>query len=480
MGVLLLLGSLIFLAFTKGEWHAPTAILIDQRSTLGANGTIDVRIRDAGTGLKRSRIELESDGIRTVLISEDYPAETWRRSTTFDTTLSVPLGGGEHKIAEGPATIRVYAEDYSWLRWFRSRTPLLEHTISIDLTPPNLEVLSREHYVNQGGADLVLYRTADDATRSGVTIGDYFFPGTAGLFTDATIRVAFFAVPHDVGPGATARVVAEDEAGNLRALSLHATVKQKHFPTKDPAHLARLPRAQGSRDPGGEWAPRRTGPRERATSISIARCAVPTSSAFARSRASRRRVPLWSDGFLRQPNAAPSSGFGDHRSYVHDGEEIDTQTHLGFDLASVRRAEVTAVNTGKVVLAAALGIYGNAVIIDHGLGIFSLYGHLSTIKVDVGQDVVRGEIVGRTGETGLAGGDHLHFSIMLYGIHINPVEWWDARWVETHVSSRLASYPRADDGPRTTLDRETRGARQAEHACGSARGRRRRGTRRAD
>ncbi len=443
VGVLLLLGGLIFLAFTKAEWHRPTATLVDQRDTLGANGTIDVRVHDVGTGLKRSRIELESEGIRTVLLSEEYPADTWRRSTTFETTLSVPLGGGEHKIAEGPATIRVYAEDYSWLRWFRSRQPLLEHTLRIDLTPPNLEVLSREHYVNQGGADLVLYRTAEDATRSGVTIGDYFFPGTPGLFTDATIRVAFFAVPHDVGRNATARVVAEDEAGNLRALSLHATVKQKHFPTK----TLRLS----------------TGFLERKVPEILAANGLPAEPDLVKGylyinrtmrRANELRIrevtrqsvprPLWTASFLRQPNAAPSSGFGDHRSYVHDGEEIDTQTHLGFDLASVRRAEVTAVNTGKIVLAAPLGIYGNAVIIDHGLGIFSLYGHLSAIKVEVDQDVTRGEIVGHTGETGLAGGDHLHFSIMLYGIHINPVEWWDARWVDTHVTSRLASYPRAD------------------------------------
>lgn len=443
VGVLLVLGSLIFLAFTKGEWNAPTATLVDPSPTLGANGTIDVRLRDTGTGLKRSRIELESEGVRTVLVSEDYPAETWRRSTVFDTTLSVPLAGGEIKIAEGPATIRVYAEDYSWLRWFRSRKPLLEQTITIDLTPPNLEVLSREHYVNQGGADLVLYRTADDATRSGVTIGDYFFPGTAGLFADATIRVAFFAVPHDVGKNANARVVTEDEAGNLRALSLHAAVKQKHFPTKT------LRLSQGFL--------------ERKVPEILAANGLPDEPDLVKGylyinrtmrRANELRIrevtrrsaprPLWTAGFLRQPNAAPSSGFGDHRSYVHDGEEIDTQTHLGFDLASVRRAEVTAVNTGRVVLAAPLGIYGNAVIIDHGLGIFSLYGHLSALKVQVDQDVARGEIVGRTGETGLAGGDHLHFSIMLYGIHINPVEWWDARWVETHVSSRLDSYPRAD------------------------------------
>jgi murein DD-endopeptidase MepM/ murein hydrolase activator NlpD len=83
------------------------------------------------------------------------------------------------------------------------------------------------------------------------------------------------------------------------------------------------------------------------------------------------------------------------------------------------------------------------VIIDHGLGIFSLYGHLSAITVKTGQEVQRGDVVGRTGETGLAGGDHLHFSIMLYGVHVDPVEWWDGKWIRDHVTAKLEQYPRA-------------------------------------
>jgi len=154
-------------------------------------------------------------------------------------------------------------------------------------------------------------------------------------------------------------------------------------------------------------------------------------------------APLWQDAFLRLPNSAPLSGFADRRTYVHDGKTIDQQVHLGFDLASLRGSPVPAGNNGRVVFAAPLGIYGNTVILDHGFGLFSLYGHLSEIAATVGATVKRGDIIGKTGDTGLAAGDHLHFSIMIHGVHVDPVEWWDAHWIHDHVESRLAAFPRA-------------------------------------
>jgi murein DD-endopeptidase MepM/ murein hydrolase activator NlpD len=91
------------------------------------------------------------------------------------------------------------------------------------------------------------------------------------------------------------------------------------------------------------------------------------------------------------------------------------------------------------------------VILDHGLGLFSLYGHLSSISVAVGQQVQRGDSIGRTGETGLAAGDHLHFSIMVDGVHVDPVEWWDPKWVADHVTEKLRSFehptPQASPAP---------------------------------
>ena len=131
------------------------------------------------------------------------------------------------------------------------------------------------------------------------------------------------------------------------------------------------------------------------------------------------------------------SSFADRRTYVYEGKEVDQQDHLGFDLASVRHAELEAANEGVVALARYFGIYGNAVVIDHGYGLMSLYGHLSSIEVEPGQHVDRGQVIGRSGQTGLAGGDHLHFTLLVQGKPVNPVEWWDSAWIRDRLAPKL-------------------------------------------
>jgi murein DD-endopeptidase MepM/ murein hydrolase activator NlpD len=445
LGLTLLLAIVVgiaYVAWAKLEWHRPTAELAQPLQAVGRATTIAVHLRDPQSGLKWSRVELESGGNRTVLASEEYPAASWRKSTVLDTTLTVPFRAADLGVKEGPATLRVYADDYSWMRWLRSEQPLLEQQLTIDLTPPTLEVLSTQHYVKLGGTDFMLYKASPDTVRSGVQVGPYFFPGTAGLFDDASISGAFFAVPQDLDVKAAPKAVAEDAAGNRREVSFHTVVKPRHFAERtlklDDEFLERkvpeILTASGlPNEPDlvkGYLYVNRT---IRKTSEERIKEVTRTSSGR----------PLWEGAFLRQPNSAPLAGFADRRSYDYHGTIIDTQTHLGYDLASLRQSPVVAASNGTVVFADFLGIYGDAVIIDHGLGIFSLYGHLSAATAKVGQAVQRGDTIGRTGETGLAAGDHLHFSVMLYGVHVDPVEWWDGKWIQDHVTAKLEQYPRA-------------------------------------
>jgi murein DD-endopeptidase MepM/ murein hydrolase activator NlpD len=90
-----------------------------------------------------------------------------------------------------------------------------------------------------------------------------------------------------------------------------------------------------------------------------------------------------------------------------------------------------------VIFADYLGIYGNCVILDHGLGVQTLYAHLSAFETAAGQAVEKGQAIGRSGMTGLAGGDHLHFTQLVHGRAVNPVEWWDPHWIEDRVLRKL-------------------------------------------
>ena len=131
------------------------------------------------------------------------------------------------------------------------------------------------------------------------------------------------------------------------------------------------------------------------------------------------------------------AGFADHRTYLYEGKEIDHQVHLGIDLASVHRARIKAANRGKVVFADYLGIYGNTVILDHGQGVFSLYAHLSQIDVQPGSMIEKDGMLGLSGASGMAGGDHLHFSMLINGIFVNPLEWWDEQWLKLNITEQM-------------------------------------------
>ncbi len=157
-----------------------------------------------------------------------------------------------------------------------------------------------------------------------------------------------------------------------------------------------------------------------------------------RSLAARSRPEfMWTRPFVAVPNGKVMASFAQRRTYRYQGRAIDEQVHLGYDLAMTRTYPVPAANTGIVIYAKYLGIYGNTVIIDHGYGLQTIYGHLSSIAVNEGQKVSRGDIIGKTGETGLAGGDHLHYCTILQGLAVNPVEWWDGHWIRDRIAKKL-------------------------------------------
>ena len=161
-------------------------------------------------------------------------------------------------------------------------------------------------------------------------------------------------------------------------------------------------------------------------------------SAYIASLASKTSPEMeFHDAFMQLGNTQVEAKFADTRNYIYKGKDVDTQVHLGFDLASVANTPILASQRGTVLHASDLGIFGNCVIIDHGLGVQSLYGHLSSIAVKVGDKVDKGQLIGRSGMTGLAGGDHLHFTMLVGGQPVTPVDWWSAKWMQDRVLRKI-------------------------------------------
>ena len=303
----------------------------------------------------------------------------------------------------------------------------------IDTRAPQIEIYSKAHNASQGGSGLVIYKLSEPCPRNGITVGGRFFPGYSGAFQDRDVYLAFFALAHDQGPKTELFVTADDRAGNSTRSGLPHHIRRKSFKRdtirisdrflnwKIPEFEIDMPDATLAQKFLAINRDQRRADYERMKEI----CKSPM------------RVMHWSGRFLRLPKSAPRAGFADQRTYTYNGKEIDRQIHLGADLASTKRAPVPAANGGVVMFADQLGIYGRTVFIDHGFGLFSMYAHLNQIMVKKGQSISKGEILGKTGTTGLAGGDHLHFGILIQDTFVNPIEWWDATWIKHNISSKI-------------------------------------------
>lgn len=407
------------------DTQPPIIQLTPGQGSLSANSPLTLTLNDDGRGLAHVTVTVLQNGKQLQLLDADYPPQT--------KTVTLPLELSAVVLEDGILAIQIQCGDHAIYHFGKGNQSLATFNFLRDSRPPVFSVLSTAHNLNHGGAGLIVYRISEPVRRSGIQIEHRFFPGYLQPSGD---YLCLFAFPYDVKTSSVPQLVAEDEAGNegrggffyhLNARKFkvdNIQISDQFLNSKMPQFQHLFPEASQPVDLFLR-VNRELRPQNRAW---LSDAAAQTSDHF-----------NWSQPFLRQPNAATRATFGDQRHYLYHGKEIDRQTHLGIDLASIARAEVPATNSGRVVFAEFMGIYGQCVIIDHGLGLQTLYAHLSSIDVSVGQDVERGQIIGRTGATGLAGGDHLHYGVILSGTPVNPVEWWDKNWILNNIFSKTSS-----------------------------------------
>ncbi len=425
----------LFLAFILLNWDSspPTVQWREAPSTVGKDSRISLEIRDEGRGLQLLEVAWVGSGDRHIVVSETYEAPwSWQqgitqRSLAFSAGTSFP----ENSLSEGAFSLEVRVRDQSDL-WYWENEIFEERSFDLDLTPPQIQVISGQHYIRQGGSEAILYRVSGDTVASGIQVGEHVFRGYSLPERDQGTHVSLFALAHDQTPETAMLVWAEDAAGNRNQTSFWKRAfpvrfRKRNIQLSDSMINAVVPEILAHSDiTEGESV------LETFLEINGHLREINHRQIEEISRQSVGHL-LWSGAFRQLSNSQVESAFADHRTYYYEGQKVDQQTHLGFDLASVAHGAVESANDGIVVFADYLGIYGNTVLIDHGLGLISLYGHLNSIEVQEGQGITKGAILGRTGQSGLAAGDHLHFSMMLQGVQVNPLEWWDERWVDQHI-----------------------------------------------
>ena len=399
---------------------------------IGVSTWVGVRLANPH-GEREVKAWIEQDGMRALLMDTKAPADRFKfwLAQVPDQDIHFMAGSKEAKgLKEGPARVSVEATSND----LRAATDTISTDVNVELKPPSVSADGFQHYINQGGSEMVLLTPSGAWNEAGVRVGK----GTYRSFPieGRTERLALFAYPWDTPVDTAPVVFAKNAAGTEATARFWFKVFPKKFRMRDLEIDDKfLDKVVNQIDPGGSGDLlsrflKINGEMRRANNQTLAELRFKTAGTF-----------LWKDSFLQLTNSKVESEFADVRSYIYKGKKVDQQVHLGFDLAVTAHTPVLASNDGRVIWAGPLGIYGNCIVVDHGYSLQSIYGHLSSIAVKVGDMVKRGEEMGKSGSTGLAGGDHLHYSMQVEGVEVNPVEWWDAHWIKDHVQDRLGKGP---------------------------------------
>jgi murein DD-endopeptidase MepM/ murein hydrolase activator NlpD len=393
-------------------------------ASVGQASSIALHVRDP-RGVRKVEAFVEQNGSRFPVWQLAQP------SGVADNTWSFVIGTRTvPQLRDGKAKLIFEATSNDLLR----KTAQLENDVTVVTQPPTLSVDSEQHYIYLGMADLATFNVSGSWTAAGVRVGDQTYRswpmpgGKPGLFS-------LFAFAWNIPADTIPKVFASNSAGNDVTTPINFQFPKKEQPKYTVHDLqvsdAFMQKVVGELDPNGSgdliarFVKINTDMR-RANNKTLSDLQFKTADRF-----------LFSQPFARQSHSQAEASFADVRNYIYQGKKIDQQVHLGYDLAVTQHVGVEASNDGRVVYAAPLGIYGNCIVVDHGYGLQTIYGHLSHIDVHAGDMVRRGQVMGQSGMTGMAGGDHIHFAMQLDGVQIDPKEWWDGHWIHDHIARRV-------------------------------------------
>lgn len=429
--VVAVLSALGFMAFSPMFEREDPKVTLSQVGYWNFQDPIHVSVEDT-SGLKSFKATISTPHDEWVVVEDSTPSREMKKS--FD----ILPPKGVRRVEATSIVLKIEATDNSLWGLFMGNTYKQEITLVIDQRRPVLAVIASSYKIQKGGSAIVIFKAEDSNMQSLKVETNFGKTFIAQPFMKEGYYASLVAWPVQEA-SFSATVVARDKAGN----EVRNTVP---FRLKD--HVYRVSNIElsdqfldGKIAELANTYEQTAGVDDRLEQFRIINEKVRADNEKIihdiTSKVSNTMITEFNPvPFYPLVNGQKVADFGDHRIYSYKGQENVSQAyHMGLDLASVAMGPITSSNGGKVVFSQPNGIYGNLPIIDHGFGLYTLYGHCSEVHVQEGDTAAMAQEIAKTGLSGYAMGDHLHFGILVQGIEVRPEEWMDSKWIADNITS---------------------------------------------
>lgn len=423
--------------FVKNPIHVNIAY---PQKYFSSDKNLDIAIKDLKYPLKEVNVYVYTMNTKISLYDKIF-----ENKNTYDFPLKFKLN---QKLPDGPAKFVIEVTDYSHNNFSLGFKKKIEKDVNVYNHYPKVILLNDAANILEGGSAVVLFYANDKIGLKNVFLQVKYADGkiakfrcfNADKFTNhPNTYIAFFTYPFCAQKNWNTSIVAQNNAGN--EIFVHVPVYYESFKNKktDVSVDTRFIETKVYRILEQEHISFNRQDPAKAFDLVINKVEKENNEQIAKiANSVHTDKILFKGAFLQLPSSAVMAYFGDYRTFYYDNKPLTNEYHMGVDFASIEHAKVPAANSGIVVYTGRIGVYGNCILIDHGLGIFSLYGHLEDFLVQKGDFVQKGQIIAHTDTTGLAAGDHLHFSMLIDGYYVNPIEWLDSSWINNNIERKIA------------------------------------------
>jgi murein DD-endopeptidase MepM/ murein hydrolase activator NlpD len=435
----LILSIILLLAIGGGAFYAYTSPMFERDKpkiialrTLSANSKTPIKFKlEDNVGLKSCKVVLSSNGKEYPIYNQKFLISS--KSKVVKVALPKEITDSKNSKWD----ILISATDSSLWNFMMGNSSIFRGKLIIDNTPPKVDIVASSQNIRKGGSGLVIYRVEDEHLKSSyVDIGNGIKFRPVKYKKDG-VYATLIAWPFNMDEF-NPKVVAIDNANNKSVNSLQIYKLDKVYKTSKikasdkfiDGKISEL--AQNDSDYSNIS--------DRLKKLKAVNELMRKKNEDLIHKLSKGVTPFqdrWSiKPFKPLKGSKRVSDFGVKRYYYYKTPDniVSTSYHVGYDFASIKHDNIYSSNKGVVVFASRNGIYGNMPLIDHGFGLYTLYGHCSSVLVKKGDRVKENQVIAKTGVTGLALGDHLHFGVLVQGIEVLPLEWMKARWIDDHIN----------------------------------------------